>query len=792
MTDENGPKSERKEGPRKLRHELRTPLNQIIGFAAMLKEEAEDLGYEHFVGDLRKIEKAGWKLLGLVDELTANFDAFFPAPALQTRPEKPVNSLASSELVAKTPQKLLDVGDACEETRSFRAPTTSRKSSEGFARLGTSAKPSAPGPLSELLPSKLNTTVNQAAKVHQLKTGRRSILVVDDNPQNREMLARRLQQRAFDVDVAEGGAKALEMVERGDYDLLLLDVMMPEIDGLTVLTILREDYSPAQLPIIMATALDGSADVVEALKLGANDYVTKPLDFDIVLARVNTQLSLKEAHDHITHLNERLDHAQGQLLRFSDPAAAPDISAWAEPLCQEVGRMVNARHVTFWLLEDGELSAVGTPPNAPPRLVDVEFLGATGGHKFIPPDGALFAVAGLTGQLYGCLEVRGEKVRWRDHELHLVGQFARHLGGALELRRMQAELLDAEQRRREAQNELIDKGVELLRTCPICDRCYSHLVETCEADGVRLISPRVLPYRIMDRYRLVRILGEGGMGTVFEAVDERLGRSVAIKIIKSEHFDDNEILRRFEVEAKLVAKIQHPNVIAVFDSGELDDGAMFIVMEMLDGRDLGGILKAQGRGTAEQVASLISQAAAGLHAAHKTGLVHRDIKPENLFILPLDEGDFTVKVLDFGIAKELDKNVGLTQTGQLLGTPTYMSPEQIKNKKIDARSDIFSLAALAFEALSGRKITLATDIFAIVIDIVQEAPPALSSLVPELDDEVDLAFAKGLAKSPTDRPDTIDKWAQLLAAALRPIESTCEGWELLEEDEYSPLMPSIF
>jgi CheY-like chemotaxis protein len=606
--------------------------------------------------------------------------------------------------------------------------------------------------------------------------GRPSILVVDDSEQNRDMLSRRLiATGSFEVDTAADGDQALELIEQGRYDLVLLDVMMPGIDGFEVLDLLREAHSPTELPIIMVTACEASQDVCEALRLGANDYVTKPLDFDVVLARVRTQLLLKEANDQVHDLNARLDSAQNELLRAGGaPAAVEDIENWSKPLCSEVARMLGARRVSLEQVAGGQITSTRVHFLAPDAEV-LRRLAVSGGHEHVP-NSVLFAVTGMTGEMYAVLDVQGERVKWRDKEIKLVSQFARQLGGALELRRMQSDLTAADRQREQVRAELLRQGVQLVRICPECDRCYGHEIAACEVDGTELPTAKLTPYRLVDRYRLLKILGEGGMGAVFQARDERLDRDVALKIIRPERFNDADVIKRFELEARIVARIQHPNVIAVYDSGEIEDGSLFIVMELLDGLDLGTVLRDHGPGTPAQVAELLRQCARGIAAAHKAELVHRDIKPANLCLLPGRDGGFEVKVLDFGIAKDIGKDSELTRTGMILGTPAYMAPEQIKTGNIDTRADVFSLAAVGYEALSGRKISLETEIYALIVDIVENAVPPVSSLVAGTPHAVDLGFERGLSKKPEDRPRDIEAWVESFADALTSMPTEHVGW----------------
>jgi serine/threonine protein kinase len=325
---------------------------------------------------------------------------------------------------------------------------------------------------------------------------------------------------------------------------------------------------------------------------------------------------------------------------------------------------------------------------------------------------------------------------------------------------------------------MLDRGIDLLRVCPSCWRCYDQRAEKCEADGASLQPLEALPFRIAGRYRMVRFVGEGGMGTVYRAHDERLAREVAVKVLRGEHFNNPTLRARFEHEARAVARIDHPGVIAVYDSGENEDGSLYIVMEWLSGVDLGQLLASCGPGTPREVAELLRQGAAALGAAHRAAIVHRDIKPENIFLSPAPGGGLRVKLLDFGVAKELaGESASLTQTGIVIGTPLYMAPEQVRGDPVGPRCDLYSFAAVAYEALCGRRVTAASDYVRILMAVVDEQPPpSISSALPDAPAEVDHAFARALAKRPDARPGDVEEWVGSFVDALERMPARAAGW----------------
>jgi len=756
---------------RQLRHELRTPLNQIIGYAEMLREEAEDEDLAHFAADLRKIESAGWRLLRYIDAFSRT-----PSPPEQAPPA--VTALAP-EVRAPTPPHAMPGPRATGDAEVVVGPNTG----EVACALRFETAPDAVvavTPSSHLTAAMLARSGDSQAQVSR---GVPRLLVVDDDPLNLDMLTRRLELRGYLVEAASGGEEALRAIAQGVFDLVLLDVLMPDIDGIEVLSLTRKQRSPSDLPVIMVTACDDSADVVRALRLGANDYVTKPLDFEVVLARVQTQLSLKRTRDQVLRLNERVAALQSHMAESSDPG---DLREWSQQLADEMAAAFGASAVLVWIREEEGWRRVAGAGGQAPRSAEVEALARFG--SLVEGAQHTFPVLASDGEVVGVIVVvfspgdggvgrhAGE---WSAEERGLLTSIARQMGSAIELRRTRQALMAAAERRRH--RDAAEEGVEWVAICSECSACYGHREKRCPIDGAGLEVCRNLPLVLAQRYRLTEVIGEGGMGVIFAATDERLDRQVAIKVIKAQHFDDGAMRQRFAREALILARVDHPNVIAVYDSGELVDGSLFIVMELLRGVALSVVMRQQGCGEPAQVACLVRQGAAALAAAHRAGLVHRDIKPDNIFLMPSD-GDalvpFQVKLLDFGVAKELTGDVGLTMAGHLIGTPLYMAPEQLASRAVDPRTDLYSLAVVAYEALTGVRPVRATELFAIIMEVIEATPLPPSVHRPQLSVEVDHAFAMALAKAPTERPSNVLEWAERCAALLQAQAGAGCGWDL--------------
>ncbi len=252
----------------------------------------------------------------------------------------------------------------------------------------------------------------------------------------------------------------------------------------------------------------------------------------------------------------------------------------------------------------------------------------------------------------------------------------------------------------------------------------------------------------LGRYEIIDELGRGAMGIVYKAKDPLIDRLVAVKTIDLKMLPETEKAAygaRFYQEAKAAGHLNHPNIVTIHDLGESSDVA-YIAMELMEGRELQEILNGVKRMSVEDALYIASQVATGLHYAHKHGIVHRDIKPSNIMVL----GDNLVKIADFGIAT-MPSSLKLTQDGMIVGSPLYMSPEQVLSKPIDARSDIFSLGVTLYQMLTWQLPFTADNANSLMYKIVNEYPPAPSSLNQEVPEVLDQIVAKCLAKDPAER-----------------------------------------
>ncbi len=269
--------------------------------------------------------------------------------------------------------------------------------------------------------------------------------------------------------------------------------------------------------------------------------------------------------------------------------------------------------------------------------------------------------------------------------------------------------------------------------------------------------------------RLVRPLGEGGMGSVWVADHTALRTQVVVKFIAAGLKSSKEATERFSREAAAAAQVKSPHVVQTFDHGFTDDGVPYIVMELLEGRDLGIYLDEQGKLAPELVLEIVAQLARALDRAHERGIIHRDIKPGNIFLCDQGKGEVFVKLLDFGIAKGVDVPTldSGTKTGAMIGSPFYMSPEQILgSKNVDHRSDLWSVGVVAYEALTGKKPFDAETMGGLAIKIHSEPLPLPSKAVAGLPETIDAWFHKACSRTVPDRFNSAKEMAEALAAAL--------------------------
>ena len=280
-------------------------------------------------------------------------------------------------------------------------------------------------------------------------------------------------------------------------------------------------------------------------------------------------------------------------------------------------------------------------------------------------------------------------------------------------------------------------------------------------------APVPLPERL-EHFRILRLLGQGGMGVVYLAEDTRLRRQVALKTLKPELAARPQARERFLREARLAATIEHDHVVPIYHVGEAD-GVPFLAMPFLKGQSLEEMIKGGRKWTPVQIVRLGMQIAEGLAAAHARGLIHRDIKPGNLWVEPTGGG--RVKILDFGLARPSEEDVGLTRSGVILGTPAYMAPEQAKGEKVDARADLYSLGVVLYRLATGKLPLKGSDTYSMLMALATEQPRPVQELAPELPPALAKLIMRLLAKDRNQRPASANEVILTLRSILESLKA---------------------
>jgi len=438
----------------------------------------------------------------------------------------------------------------------------------------------------------------------------------------------RLMRRGYHVISVHDGEEALQCLAQHSFDLVLIDTDLPRLTGLDVLRVMRQVHSAVALPIVLMSKDLRSSALSEALDIGANDFVTHPINPDVLLARLRNHLRIHSSPNPLV-----------------GPIPIPSLGLTPMP------------------------PTVVTPPS----FTDVIGPGA---EDTVPV-------------------------------------------------------------------QLIDPA--------------KHGLPTIDTGTV-----------LNNKYRLIRTLGSGGAGAVFEAENVDIGRRVAVKVLHPDLWGSRDAVQRLKREGASLARLDHPNVVDVLDIGE-HDGRTYLVMELLKGRSLRDELDETAPMEVHRAVAIALAVCSVLHEAHLIGIVHRDIKPDNIFLHRSRNGE-VVKLLDFGIAKDTSSGGGatnLTKEGTFLGTPVYMSPERLTGDIVDASSDIYSLGVTLYEMLSGKRPYPSDHLgaLAMAIRITQDEPTLLRHHVPTILPHVEAAVLECIVKDPDARP-TAQRAAEGLALAL--------------------------
>jgi serine/threonine-protein kinase len=312
-----------------------------------------------------------------------------------------------------------------------------------------------------------------------------------------------------------------------------------------------------------------------------------------------------------------------------------------------------------------------------------------------------------------------------------------------------------------------------VKICPVCSRQYPDDIRFCQDDGttLRAAAPAtsLVGQVVADRYHVIKKLGEGGMGQVYLAEHVKMGRRSAIKVMSPSMVHDPDAVARFNREAANASRITHPNVCAVYDFGETPDGLIYLAMEFVEGEPLTAIIEREGALPIARATAIFKQTADALQAAHDLGIVHRDLKPDNIMVARTRDGADLVKVVDFGIAKAVggdEAGQKVTKTGLVVGTPEFMSPEQLSGDKVDGRTDLYSLALVYFRMLTGELPFKADSVQETMVKRLTDDPATLADTRPDLSfpDGLQQVLDAALARTPGERYQTVAKFADDVVA----------------------------
>ena len=648
------------------------------------------------------------------------------------------------------------------------------------------------------------------------------ILLVDDDPSNLAVLRETLKGQGYRIFVSRSGEDALKVARRERPLVVLLDVMMPGIDGYETCHRLKDDPDTAGSAVIFLSALEKTQDKIRGLEAGGVDFITKPFQGEEVVARVNTHVTLQRLQRQLETRNAELARelavaqellsdarrrVEGPLLGNSPSVRAlremiSQHAANSEPLLltgphgaghEAVARTIHHAstrsrqaflHVNCALLPSGRNP--GLLPGAAGENQQMSLWElAHGGTLYLeevqrlPPEmqeGLAAVIAGdarwdvrlivyssvpkaIHPKLLGRLE--GGQVR--------VPSLAERSDDIPELARfyIQQHAL----RVGSVVQGITEHSMNRLRKYrwPGDIQELQSLMErgVTSAQGALIeIDEALLDEGLpLGSYRLIEKLGEGGMGEVWRARHHLLARPCAVKLIRSElqgEGNREETLERFRREARIVARLSSPNTVRIYDFGVSETGSPYFVMELLEGMDIFSLVERFGALSVERSVEILRQACRSLAEAHGTGMLHRDIKPQNLFLCRLGVDHDLLKLLDFGLACSFRENEHITREGAVTGTPAYMPPERAIGESADERSDLYSLGCVAFYMLTGEPV-FTGEPMAVMLKHIRTPARAPSAVAKQrIPEDLDRIVLACLEKVPEKRPrSAMELWRLL-------------------------------
>jgi len=508
-----------------------------------------------------------------------------------------------------------------------------------------------------------------------------NILIVEDKIDLANLVRSYLEYEEHEVEMLHAGGSAQERIDRGLFDLIILDWDLPEVSGIEILKTMRASGSAT--PVLMLTGKNTITDKETGFEEGADDYLTKPFDMKELAMRVKALLR--------------------RSARSQTSASKPSESITLNP----------------------------------------DRLRAT-------KDGRPIA---LTQKEFDLLQYLLQEKAPHDPQIILQRLWSSDSSANFDLLRTTLKRLK-KKLGPETPQLRDDNFPGLMPVSPQPDS----KVQSESLDDDDAIDP-FLGNIIDEKYELVELIGGGGTGVVYKANHSLLNTIVAVKMLFPHMVAKQQVLRRFQQEAKATASLSHPNILKVIDFGTGERGQPYLVMEYLNGVSLSDLIDDEGSIAPLLVAEIIAQAAAGLLHAHGKGVVHRDIKPSNLMIIGSVYERFTVKIVDFGLARPQNNETTskITTTGEVFGSPAYMSPEQCRGETVDHRGDIYALGCVMFEALTGRPPFVGKDPVDTILQQVSPKPLefSISGANQELNEQLEKIITLSLAKDKEQRYQSI-------------------------------------
>ncbi len=680
------------------------------------------------------------------------------------------------------------------------------------------------------------------------------ILIVDDTPKNIQLLGTILRNEGYQLNAAENGLQVFDVLESVTPDLILLDVMMPEMDGFETCKRLKESASTCDIPVIFLTAKNETDDIVKGFRLGAVDYVSKPFTKDELLARVQSHLTIRTLHKEVEKqrielahdlkitqqlFNEASSRIDGPLLGNSDlvrkirdqiftcsktdnPLLISGLSGSGdEAIARAIHRASPRKNQAFIFVnclqhkseKESNLFTVKAGEKGPHDEIEVGMIDlANNGTLYLYEIHHLSLK--LQERLVKNLIESGNKNNHSDQEkpdIRVIIYTSQDLASSIQNSLINSDLYNFFNKniikipslleRRDDIPTLVnyylnyqakelgkniekisDKSMKCLQdyVWPGNIRELQNVIERSvlvATESIVEVNEELLNKGTrVDRYRLVKQIGEGGMGEVWSAKHQLLARPVALKLIQTSQSQNDlqkkAALIRFEREAQAIANLQSPNTIKLFDYGVSDQGAFYFVMELLSGMDLHSMVSQFGAMKAERVVMLLKQACRSLMEAHDIGFTHRDIKPQNLFVCKLGcEYDF-LKVLDFGVVKHeehMEEDSQITHEKEIPATPITVAPEILTGGDVDARSDLYSLGCVAYWMLTGKQVFTGKNVMELLMHHVSTKPSTPSRVIKmKIPEKLDTVVLACLEKDKRDRPQT-----------------AAELWEMFDEVKFS-------